>query len=59
MRREPGNEVVDMALFLSADFHQGSEILNVHSIVKQCAFMTVGASYSPQYSIILVVEGNI
>ncbi len=28
---------MDMALFLSADFHQGNEISNVHSRGKQCA----------------------
>ncbi len=30
-----------MALFLSADFHQGNEIFNVHSRGKQCAFMAL------------------
>ncbi len=34
---------MDMALFLSADFHQGNEIFNVHSRGKQCAFMTLSA----------------
>ena len=32
---------MDMALFLSADFHQGNEIFNVHSRGKQCAFMAL------------------
>ena len=51
---------MDMALFLSADFHQGNEIFNVHSRGKQCAFMALSVLlYSPKYSIILVVEGNI
>ncbi len=34
---------MDMALFLSADFHQGNEIFNVHSRGKQCAFMAFSA----------------
>ncbi len=34
---------MDMALFLSADFHQGNEIFNVHSRGKQCAFMALSA----------------
>ncbi len=34
---------MDMALFLSADFHQGNEIFNVHSRGKQYAFMALSA----------------
>jgi hypothetical protein len=34
---------VTMALFLSADFHQGDERFSVHSGGKQCAFMTFSA----------------
>ena len=34
---------MDMALFLSADFHQGNEIFNIHSRGKQCAFMALSA----------------
>ena len=32
-----------MALFLSADFHQGDERFSVHSRGKQCAFMSLSA----------------
>ncbi len=32
-----------MALFLSADIHQGDERFNVHSRGKQCAFMSLSA----------------
>ena len=34
---------VTMALFLSADFHQGDERFSDHSGGKQCAFMTLSA----------------
>ncbi len=39
---------MDMALFLSADFHQGNEIFNVHSRGKQCAFMALSALLTAQ-----------
>ncbi len=32
-----------MALFLSADIHQGDERFSVHSRGKQCAFMSLSA----------------
>ncbi len=32
-----------MALFLSADIHQGAERFSVHSRGKQCAFMSLSA----------------
>ena len=32
-----------MALFFSADIHQGDERFSVHSRGKQCAFMSLSA----------------
>ena len=32
-----------MALFLSANIHQGDELISVHSGGKQCAFMSSSA----------------
>ena len=37
-----------MALFLSADFHQGDEHFSVHSRGKQCAFMSLSALLTAQ-----------
>ena len=34
---------VSMALFLSADIHQGDERFSVHSRGKQCVFMSLSA----------------
>ncbi len=49
-----------MALFLSADIHQGDERFSVHSRGKQCPFYEfIGASYSTKYSTKLLVKNNI
>jgi hypothetical protein len=37
-----------MALFLSADFHQGDEHFSVHSTGKQCAFMSLSVLLTAQ-----------
>jgi hypothetical protein len=46
-----------MALFLSANIHQGDELFSVHSGGKQCALIYefIGASYSPKYPIVRMV----
>ncbi len=49
---------VSMALFLSADIHQGDERFSVHSRGKQCAFMGLSALLTAR-NIPLVVENNI
>ena len=46
---------VSLALFLSADIHQGDEVFSVHSTDKhaRCFYEFISASYSPKYPILI------
>ncbi len=51
-----------MALFFSADIHQGDEHFSVHSRGKQCAFMNLSALLTARNipsGIFLVVKNHI
>ena len=51
---------VSMALFLSADIHQGDERFSVHSRGKRCAFMSLSTLLTARnIPLLLVVENNI